>query len=444
MTSKQLEAFQYLSDQTTSELIFGGAGGGGKSMFGCGWAIYMCLRYKGCRGVIAREELKTLKDSTLLTFFEVCARWGLEDKRDYTYNATENYITFNNGSRIYLKELKFYPSDPQFDYLGSTEYTFAFIDEASQVHQKAKNVLRSRLRYKIREFGLGVPKILMTCNPDKGYLYAEYYKPYKEGKLPAHIKFIQALVGDNPFIDPSYVQNLMTLDNQTRERLLFGNWEYDDDPATLCDYTAILDMFTNIVPPSAEKYIIVDVARFGDDRTTISYWEGWNCKRIAGYKKLPIVPDPNHTDIESVSSKTDDWRKQYQVPLSHVLVDEDGVGGGVKDYLGCVGFMGGRSPARKENFLNLRAQCYFFLAKKINERTISVHTENMTIKSLMIQELELIKAKDRDKDKKLQVMPKDEIKQRLGRSPDFADNLMMRCFFNFQLVPNIQTFTFSR
>ena len=443
MTDKQSEAFHFLGDQTTTELIFGGAGGGGKSLFGCGWSIFMCLKYAGCRGVIAREELKSLKDSTLLTFFELCGRWGLQDGRDYEYNATESYITFSNGSRIYLKELKFYPSDPQFDYLGSTEYTFAFIDEASQVHQKAKNVLRSRLRYRLREFGL-VPKMLLTCNPDKGYLYAEYYKPWKDGTLPKHIQFVQALVGDNPFIDPTYIQNLMTLDNQTRERLLFGNWEYDDDPATLCDYSAIVDMFTNVLPPSADKYIIADIARFGDDRTVISYWEGWQCKRIAGYKKLPLVPDPNNPDRESSAGKIKAWREQYQVPLSHVLIDEDGVGGGVKDYLGCVGFMGGRSPYRKENFLNLRAQCYFFLAKKINDRGINVHTENMTIKSLIIQEMEMVKAKDRDKDKKMQIIPKDEVKQRLGRSPDFSDNLMMRCMFEFASVPRIQTFTFSR
>jgi hypothetical protein len=36
-----------------------------------------------------------------------------------------------------------------------------------------------------------------------------------------------------------------------------------------------------------------------------------------------------------------------------------------------------------------------------------------------------------DKDGKLKLMPKDEIKLKLGRSPDFADALMMRMWFEF-------------
>ena len=99
-------------------------------------------------------------------------------------------------------------------------------------------------------------------------------------------KFVKALVTDNRFIDPTYIKNLQGLDKQSKERLLYGNWEYDDDPATLCEYDAIVDMFSNILPASTDKYLLVDVARFGDDRTVFGYWEGWDCKRIAAYSKL--------------------------------------------------------------------------------------------------------------------------------------------------------------
>ena len=40
----------------------------------------------------------------------------------YKYNQNDGIITFPmTGSKVYLKELKFYPSDPDYDYLGSTE-----------------------------------------------------------------------------------------------------------------------------------------------------------------------------------------------------------------------------------------------------------------------------------------------------------------------------------
>jgi len=433
---------QYLTDNETNELLFGGAGGGGKSMLGCGWIIRQCLKYKGVRYCLAREELKSLKESTLLTFFDVCRQWGMIADQHYKYNQNDGIITFPmTGSKVYLKELKFYPSDPDYDYLGSTEYTGAFIDEASQVTQKGKNVLRSRIRYKLEENGL-VPKQLETCNPHKGYLYSEFYRPSRDGTLPINKKFIQALPGDNPFLDKSYVDNLLGLDRQTKERLLYGNWEYDDDPSILCEYEGINDMFTNVIAPGSEKYIIADIARFGDDRTVLSYWEGWDCKRIVGYKKMPTVTDPNNPDVISTEYRINEWRELYGVPLSHVLVDEDGVGGGVRDRLGCKGFMGGRKPYRGENYLNLRAQCYFFVARKINKREIAVRTQNSTIKQLLSEEFEQIKAWNRDSDKKLQIIPKDKIKERIGRSPDFSDTIMMRAMFEFLPKPKIETITF--
>ena len=69
-----------------------------------------------------------------------------------------------------------YPSDRNFDSLGSLEITAAFIDEANQITEKAKNVVASRLRYKLDENNL-IPKMLMTCNPAKNWTYTEYYRP---------------------------------------------------------------------------------------------------------------------------------------------------------------------------------------------------------------------------------------------------------------------------
>lgn len=148
-TPKQDLAYQYLTDQTTTELLFGGGAGGGKTELICSWEILCCLQYAGVRGLLGRAVLKSLKESTLLTFFDVAARWNLKAGIHFRFNQQDNIITFWNGSTIYLKDLFAYPSDPNFDSLGSTEYTFAGIDEANQVTHKAKEVVKSRLRYKL-------------------------------------------------------------------------------------------------------------------------------------------------------------------------------------------------------------------------------------------------------------------------------------------------------
>jgi phage terminase large subunit len=48
------------------------------------------------------------------------------------------------------------------------------------------------------------------------------------------------------------------------------------------------------------------------------------------------------------------------------------------------------------------------------------------MKSDIIQELEQVKQFNMDKDGKKQVMPKDKVKEVIGRSPDYSDTLMMR------------------
>ena len=124
------------------------------------------------------------------------------------------------------------------------EITGAFIDEASEVTQRAFQILSSRIRFKLDENNL-IPKILLTCNPTKNWLYTEFFKPDETNTLPIHRRFVKSLVTDNPYISKHYVGQLNRLDKISRERLLNGNWKYDDTQNKLYDYDAINDMFTN-------------------------------------------------------------------------------------------------------------------------------------------------------------------------------------------------------
>lgn len=102
----------------------------------------------------------------------------------------------------------------------------------------------------------------MSCNPSKGHLYADFIKPTKEGTLAKDRIFIQSLYLDNPHIDHrKYEDNYKNADKATKERLLRGNWEYDDNPYKLFAYDAIQDIFTNTGKRTGTKYIISDVAR---------------------------------------------------------------------------------------------------------------------------------------------------------------------------------------
>lgn len=418
---KQKHAVFYLNDKVTSELIYGGAAGGGKTALGCLREIEQAQKYPGSRGLLGRSKLKTLKETTLNTFFEQARIHKVTDQ--FKFNAQDNVIHWKNGSDTLLKDLFLYPSDREFDSLGSLEITRAFVDECNQVVHKAWDVVGSRIRYKLNEFDL-MPKQLGTCNPSKGWIYSKIYKPNRDGMLPDYMKFIQALPKDNPHLPPSYVQRLLRMEKNSRERLYYGNWEYDDDPAALMSIDAINNLWSNSFVIPGERYITCDVARFGKDKSVILVWEGLRLVKIVVLIKKPVT---------WVAQEIASLRNEYMVPLNNVIVDEDGVGGGVVDILRCTGFVNGSSPLYGQNFENLKAQCSYKLAEMVNQSKMYLGAiTDPEITSELIEELEQIKQKDMDKDTKKKIVPKDEVKELLGRSPDYADAVMMR------MLPEVQ------
>lgn len=438
LTKKQTEALDILEDNETEELLYGGAAGGAKSALGCYWQIKRRFKYPGSRGFIGRAVAKTLKDTTLKTFFEVAGMQGL--KRGSHFELTgpwdkenPNCIMFENSSMIFLRDLFLYPSDPDFDDLGSLEITDAFVDECGQVVQLAKDTLKVRIRYGLNKWNL-IPKILYGTNPNKTWPYIEFYRPFKEGTLPKHRKFLQAFVHDNPYAPDAYVKSLASMpEGAQKQRLYLGNWEYDDDPAALIDYDKILNCFTNTwIAVSGDPCITADIARFGDDKTVIGVWNGFGVKMYS-YRGL---------DVTESAKKIKEYQERFKVPNSRTIVDEDGVGGGVVDILKCPGFVNNSSPILNEsgplpgvveNYQNLKSQCYFRLAQRINSGGLYINCDDPTEKQLIIQELEQVKQHNMDKDSKRQVLPKDKVKEIIGRSPDFADTLMMREWF--ELLP---------
>lgn len=400
--------------------------------------------------MVGRRELKRLKQSVLVTLFDLFSQWGFKHKEHYIYNATAGSIKFKNGrdeagnlifdggSEFVLMDLAPMPSDPNYERLGSLEFTGAFIEEASEVEQKAKEVVLSRIRYRLDEFGL-IPKLLMTCNPHKGYLYIEFYKPWKAGELPADKAFIRSLVTDNPHISHHYIESLKKIkDKVLRARLLLGDWEYADDDLALFIYDALTDLFTNSVDESSDKYIVCDVARFGPDKAVITVWEGLRVVKVVTYDKsaMPTL----ETEILVLA-------QHEKVPMSHVLVDEGGIGGGIVDHLKCKGFVSNAPPIEpktktemkeveyKVNYQNLRTQCYYELAEKVNDRLVAIDTESVVMQQEIIEELEQIKAIDVDKDAKFRIISKDDIRAAIGRSPDYADTLMMRMYYEVKPEP---------
>lgn len=427
LTNKQTLALDALEQKDITEVLFGGGAGGAKSFLGCLWIILNCLQFPDTRWLLGRAKLKALKQTTLMTFFEVAKILGLKTGKDYNYNAQSGEIDFENGAKVLLKDLFLYPSDPNFDSLGSLEITGAFLDEVNQMCHKAVQIVSSRIRYNLTKYDL-TPTTLMSCNPDKGWVYTEFYKPHKDGDLKPYRRFIQALAMDNPNLSPHYIENLKKLDENSKQRLLYGNWEYDSDPTKLFEYACIVDMWTNKYTEKGSMFITADIARLGEDKTVIYVWSGWQLVYAVSFGKKPL--DYTHKEIQKLA-------KEYRVQQHNIIVDEDGVGGGLVDFGNYTGFVNNAKAKMKTNYANLKSQCYFEIAKKVNNGEIAVKFTDSEIKAKLIEDLEQIRDWNSDKDEKIRVIPKDKIKEMIGRSTDFADPFMMRMYF--ELVPPPKT-----
>lgn len=420
LNRKQTLALDYLEDDTTRFVLFGGGAGSSKSFLGAYWLVKNCLKYPETRWLLGRARITTLKRTSLLTVFEICKIQGLKPDVHYNYNGQANTITFFNGSVIFLYDLFLYPTDPLFDKLGGLEITGALIEEVQEVCKQAVDVVSTRIRYKLVENGL-IPKILMTCNPSKSWSFKEYYLANKEGTLPKHKKFVQALAKDNPFVDPSYLQQLSDLPQAQRDRLRDGKWEGTDD-RQLINQDSINNIFSNsFVKPTPHKYITIDVARQGKDKSVILVWEGLKVTEFYEYKKNTLT---------ELTSKVKELQKKHSIPMSNIIADETGVGGGVVDILRCKGFLGGSKALNGENYLNLRTQCFYRLADLVNSNSIHIAcplSEEVALK--ISEELEQIISADTNEDGKLKIISKDDIKNNIGRSPDYSDTLSMRMYF---------------
>lgn len=417
LTKSQTKAWEYLNDKKTTDIVFGGGVSGGKTWLGSLWIATMCITYPETRYLIGRTVLQTLRLTTLKTFLEVLRTMGLKADEHYTYNQQTSVITFYNKSEVILKDLQYNPSDPQFDSLGSLEITAAFLDESQQLTRTAYSVVKSRIRYKLNEYNLK-PKTLLTCNPGTNFLKTDFYDPYIKDELPETKQFIQSLITDNPHVSEDYLANLRTLPPVQQKRLLEGSWTFNEDEDNVFDYDSITaSIYRHNINPNDKKYMSVDVARFGSDKTVICIWVGLCIIDIKVFEKLDTV---------QVSDEIKELIRIYGIHPSNVIVDSDGVGSGVADQIRGKNFMNNSKPLHDQNFANLKTQCYIKLADLFKSGEISININNPDTIDKITQELLTIKYKKLDQDTKIQITSKDEIKKLLGRSPDYSDAMMMR------------------
>lgn len=428
---KQLEVARHWLDPEVSDVGYGGSKGSGKSYLGASLIFGDALIYAETNYFIARKKLNDLRKYTMPTITEVMTDWGLDD-RYYWFNGQDNYYTLYNGSKVFLLEAAYYPTDPDFERFGSIQMTRGWGEEIGEWHPKAKSMLQGTIgRWKNDVYNLP-GKFLGTLNPNKGFAYEDYYLANKEARLPSYRKFVQALPTDNKMLPKNYIRDLMRAlkgDEKSIKRLVYGDWEFDDNPYSMYDYDSICNLFTNsFVKAQGQKYMTADIAYMGADIFTVFIWHGFKVVKTYGIDKI---------DETAIGTKLKELAEEHRVPFSNIAYDADGLrkftANSLSKLTAAKPFINNANPIKDKQYKNLKTECAFMLKEYLEKGLIFI--EDLTFKRQIMSDLEQICREPTDDEGKIKLESKKELKKRTGRSPDWFDALLMRFIFELKTSP---------
>jgi hypothetical protein len=251
------------------------------------------------------------------------------------------------------------------------------------------------------------------------------------------ITFVSGSVYENRellTVNPGYLANLLSQDEQTQAQLLKGNWKVIISDIDIYNYHSFAGLFDNKYEVNRNgNYITADIALKGSNKFIVGHWSGFELDDM-----LIMDKSKGNEVIEGIVSMA----KKHKTQNIHITYDNDGVGGFIDGFIiGAVPFMNGGRPANEENYANLKTQCYYKSGDAVNkgERKISeyvanmMYDEKMTVRQRFMYERKAIKRDKTDSDGKLQIISKATMKEKLGGdSPDLMDMFMMRELFELQ------------
>ena len=209
-------------DSTESEVLFGGAAGGGKSYGQMVDALLFALKYPGSKQLVLRRTFAELDKSLIRTALSLFPR------DIYSFNSSSHTGRFKNGSII---DFGYCAAEIDVYQYQSAEYDVIRFDELTHFTESQYVYLISRVRG-----ANSFPKqIKSSTNP--GGIGHSWVKNRFVDPSPAGERFvgddgmtrifIPALLDDNKFLmagDKNYRNRLLALPEREKKALLYGDW----------------------------------------------------------------------------------------------------------------------------------------------------------------------------------------------------------------------------
>jgi hypothetical protein len=241
-----------------TEILFGGASGGGKSHLVRVALIVACVAIKGMQATLIRKKYSDIWDNHVEGTTGFKAMLEPLIKTGLVVITREEIRFMFNGSRINFVHLQ---DERQFDTAQGIERQFLVVDEATQISEKMIRTFRTWVRagqeFKANlppEFKGMFPRILYTANPVG--LSLPFFRKHFVKSRPAYDiaevegfkrQFIPSSLYDNEAVDPEEAKARIEGlgDPKLSAALITGDWDsplgdfysnYSDERLTIEDF----------------------------------------------------------------------------------------------------------------------------------------------------------------------------------------------------------------
>ena len=209
-------------DATESEVLFGGAAGGGKSYGQMVDALLFALRYPGSKQLVLRRTFAELDKSLIRLSL------SLFPNNLYSFNSSSHTGKFINGSCV---DFGYCATENDVYQYQSAEYDVIRFDELTHFTEAQYVYLISR----VRGANTFPKQIKSSTNPGgvgHGWVKRRFVDASEAGQRfigedGMHRIFIPSLLDDNKFLsegDPNYRERLLALPEREKKALLYGDW----------------------------------------------------------------------------------------------------------------------------------------------------------------------------------------------------------------------------
>lgn len=394
-------------------LLYGGAIRGGKTFLGLSTIIALCRIFPGSRWAIVRKDLPTLKRNTIPSFEKLKPEGFFGD-----INRTDWNVKAVNGSEIifFPESLK---DDPELNRWKGLEVNGFLLEEANEISERSyyKAIERAGT-WNIPGLKTQPPiLVLLTCNPAQNWVKTIFYDPFQTGRLQQPYFYLHATAEDNPYISDDLKESWKSLPETEYKRFVLGDWNISDDPKQLIQWDWLRACEDVREQDENEPYSMgIDVAREGNDRTVFTLMKGCNIAET-------LVLDKNKlTDIFSIGCQFIDNKKINPVKVG---IDAVGMGAGVVDMFHNAGIyvtpvIAGGSPQNQIDSIlqpmNVKAEMFWKAKEEIRKGLIG-GLNDLKLQADLSSIWYFV-----SQDKKFRIEGKEELKKRIGRSPDFAES----------------------